>query len=100
MVRKNKGQLVMVLALGVLLMLVVAFSAMQGGGEEYRGEMRTKTLVYESDAANRIGLYWMDDEANLRKATPEEIENCKKRYPNEQIPRCQTTYYEHDDNEQ
>ncbi len=93
----------MVVALGVLLMLVVAFSAMQGGGEEYRGEMRAKTLVYESDGDNRMGLYWMDDEANLRKATPEEIENCEKTYLNdlnEQIPRCQTTYYEQDDNEQ
>jgi hypothetical protein len=98
--RKNKGQMLVALALGLLLMLVAVFSAIRGG-EEDKGEMRTKTLVYENDGNNRIGLYWMDDDkSNLRKATPEEIRRCEKLHPDEQIPLCQTTYYEKDENKQ
>ena len=42
----------------------------------------------------------MDDEANTRKATSDEIRNCEKLHPEEAIPICQTTYYEKDENEQ
>jgi hypothetical protein len=87
------------LALGLLLMLVAVFSAIHGG-EEDKGEIRTKTLVYENDGNSRIGLYWMDDKSNLRKATPEEIRRCEKLHPDEQIPLCRTTYYEKDENKQ
>lgn len=73
------------------------------GEEEYEGEMRTKSLVYDADPYGKIGLYWMDDEvndeANRRKATPEEIERCEKLHPDEAMPICQTTYYEKDENE-
>lgn len=93
-----KDQTLLMLALGFLLMLAVVFSAMRGDGEEYKGELRTKSLVYESDDNGRIGLYWMDDKANLRKATPDEIRRCEKLHPDEEIPICQTTYYERDEN--
>jgi hypothetical protein len=56
--------------------------------------------VYENDGNSRIGLYWMDDKSNLRKATPEEIRRCEKLHPDEQIPLCRTTYYEKDENKQ
>ncbi len=98
--RKNKGQMLLALVLGLLLMLVAVFSAIRGGEDEYKGEVRTKTLVYESDGNSRIGLYWMDDEANLKKATPEEIRRCEKLHPDEQVPLCQTTYYEKNENKQ
>lgn len=89
-----------VLALGLLFILVAVFSSMRGE-EEYGGEMRTKSLVYDADPYGKIGLYWMDDEANTRKkATPEEIERCEKLHPDEAMPICQTTYYEKDENEQ
>ena len=97
--RKNKGQMLVALALGLLLMLVAVISALRGG-EEDKGELRTKTLVYENDGNNKIGLYWMDDKENLRKATPEEIKRCEKLHPDEQIPLCQTTYYEKDEDKQ
>jgi hypothetical protein len=42
----------------------------------------------------------MDDKANMRKATPEEIRSYEKLHPNVAIPVCQTTYYEQDENEQ
>jgi hypothetical protein len=96
---ENKGQMIVVLALGLLLMLMAVFSSMRGG-EEYVGEMRTKSLVYDADSYGKIGLYWMDDEANTRKATSDEIRNCEKLHPEEAIPICQTTYYEKDENEQ
>ncbi len=88
-----------VLALGLLMLLVALFSSMRGG-EEYGGEMRTKSLVYDADPQGKIGLYWMDNEANTRKATPEEIKGCEKLHPDEALPICQTTYYEKDENEQ
>jgi hypothetical protein len=97
--RQNKGQMLAVLALGLLFMFVAMFSSM-GGGEEYGGEMRTKSLVYDADSQGKIGLYWMDNEANKRKATSEEIRSCEKLHPDEAIPICQTTYYEKDENEQ
>lgn len=97
--KKNKEQTLVVLALGFLVMLAAVFSAMRGG-EEYKGEMRTKSLVYESDGTAGIGLYWMDDKANLRKATPEEVERCKELHPDEVIPVCQTAYYEESENKQ
>jgi hypothetical protein len=96
---ENKGQMIVVFALGLLLMLMAVFSSMRGG-EEYVGEMRTKSLVYDADSYGKIGLYWMDDEANTRKATSDEIRNCEKLHPEEAIPICQTTYYEKDENEQ
>ena len=86
------------LALGLLLMLVVVFSSMRGG-EEYGGEMRTKSLVYDADSYSKTGLYWMDDKANMRKATPEEIERCKVQHPDEAVPICQTIYFKQDENE-
>ncbi len=95
----NQKQTLVGLGLGLLLMLVAVFSAMCGG-EEDKGEMRTKTLVYDADPYGKIGLYWMDDEANMRKATPEEVERCEKLRPNEVIPDCHITYYEKDENEQ
>jgi hypothetical protein len=98
--RKNIGQALVVLALGLLLMLVVVFSAMRSGDDEYTGEMRTKSLVYDTDSDGKLGLYWMDDQANSRKATPEEIKRCDKLHPDEAIPVCQTTYYEKADNKQ
>lgn len=88
-----------VLALGLLMLLVALFSTMRGE-EEYGGEMRTKSLVYDADPQGKIGLYWMDNEANTRKATPEEIKSCEKLHPDEAVPICQTTYYEKDENEQ
>lgn len=93
--------MLVVLALSLLFILVVAFSSMRGG-EEDRGEVRTKSLVYDADPRGKIGLYWMDDEANtrLRKADSEEIERCEKLHPGEAMPTCQTTYYEKDENEQ
>lgn len=96
---KNKGQILVVLALGLLIMLMTVFSSMRGG-EEYEGEMRTKTLVYDADPRGKIGLYWIDDEANKRKATSEEIKRCEELHPDEKIPICQTTYYDKDENEQ
>jgi hypothetical protein len=95
---ENKGQVLAVLALGLLLMLVVVFSSMRGG-EEYGGEMRTKSLVYDADPQGKIGLYWVDNEAKTSKATPEEIERCEELHPDEAVPVCQTTYYEQDENE-
>ena len=97
--RENKGQMLAVLVLGLLFILVAVFSSMSGG-EEYGGEMRTKSLVYDADSYGKIGLYWMDNEANRRKATSEEIERCEKLHPDEAMPVCQTTYYEKDENEQ
>lgn len=97
--RENKGQMLAVLTLGLLFMFVAVFSSM-GDGEEDRGEMRTKSLVYDADPNGKIGLYWMDNEANRRKATSEEIRSCEKLHPDEAIPICQTTYYEKDENEQ
>ena len=90
--KENKGQILVVLALGLLMMLVAAFSAMRGEGEP-EGKMQTKSLVYDADSHGRIGLYWMDDKANTKKATPEEIERCQKLHPDEAIPVCKTTYY-------
>jgi hypothetical protein len=87
-----------VLALGLLLILVAVFSSLRGA-EEHGGEIRTKSLVYDADPQGKIGLYWMDDEANMHKATPEEIERCEELHPNEVVPVCQTTYYEQDENE-
>ncbi len=104
--KTNVGQALVVLALGSLMMLVVVFSAIKGGGgekyqgEQYQGELRSKTLMYESDGSGNLGLYWRDDGVNLRKATPEEIEYCKKIYPDEHIPLCHTTYYKVNDSEQ
>ena len=97
--RGNKGQMIVVLALGLLLMLMAVFSSMRGG-EEDGGEMRTKSLVYDADSYGKIGLYWMDDKANMRKATSEEVNSCEKLHPNEAIPICQTTYYEKDEDKQ
>jgi hypothetical protein len=97
--RENKGQLIMVLALGLLLMLMAVFSSMRSG-EGYGGEMRTKSLVYDADSYGKIGLYWMDDKAKMRKATSEEVRSCEKLHPNEAIPICQTTYYEKAEDEQ
>ena len=76
-------------------MLVALLSAMRGGEEEYKkGEAQTKTLVYENNDGGGMGLYWMDEKANLSKATPEEIRLSEMLYPNEVIPVCKTTYYE------
>jgi hypothetical protein len=97
--RGNKGQMLVVLALGLLLMLMTVFSSMRSG-EEYGGEMRTKSLVYNADSYGKIGLYWMDDKAKMRKATSEEVRSCEKLHPNEAIPICQTTYYEKAEDEQ
>jgi hypothetical protein len=97
--RGNKGQMLVVLALGLLLMLMTVFSSMRSG-EEYGGEMRTKSLVYDADSYGKIGLYWMDDKAKMRKATSEEVRSCEKLHPNEAIPICQTTYYEKAEDEQ
>jgi hypothetical protein len=97
--RENKGQMLAVLALGLLFIFVAVLSSMRDG-EEDGGEMRTKSLVYDADPNGKIGLYWMDNEANRRKATPEEIRSCEKLHPDEAIPICQTTYYEKDENEQ
>ncbi len=96
---ENKGQMIVVLALGLLLMLMAVFSSMRSG-EEDGGEMRTKSLVYDADSYGKIGLYWMDDKANMRKATSEEVRSCEKLHPNEAIPICQTTYYEKDEDKQ
>jgi hypothetical protein len=62
--------------------------------------MRAKSLVYDADSYGKTGLCWMDDKANMRKATPEEIRSYERLHPNEAIPVCQTTYYEQDENEQ
>jgi hypothetical protein len=97
--RGNKGQMLVVLALGLLLMLMTVFSSMRSG-EEYGGEMRTKSLVYDADSYGKIGLYWMNDKAKMRKATSEEVRSCEKLHPNEAIPICQTTYYEKAEDEQ
>lgn len=97
--KENKGQMLAVLTLGLLFMFVAVFSSM-GDGEEDGGEMRTKSLVYDADPDGKIGLYWMDNEANRRKATSEEIRSCEKLHPDEAIPICQTTYYEKDENKQ
>ncbi len=91
--------MLVVLVLGLLLMLMAVFSSLRGG-EEYGGEMRTKSLVYDADSYGKIGLYWMDDKAKRSKATSEEIKSCEKLHPEEAIPICQTTYYEKDKNEQ
>lgn len=88
------------LALGLLFVLVAVFSSMRNGEEYEGGEMRTKSLVYDADSNGKIRLYWMDNEANMRKATSEEIRSCEKLHPDEPIPICQTTYYEKDKNEQ
>jgi hypothetical protein len=95
---KNKGQMLALLALGLMFIFVVLFSSMRDP-QEYGGEMRTKSLVYDADPQGKIGLYWMDDEANTRKATSEEIERCEELHPNEEVPICQTTYFEKDENE-
>lgn len=92
---KNQKQTLVGLGLGLLLMLVAVFSAMCGG-EENKGEMRTKTLVYDADPYGKIGLYWMDDKSNMSKATPEEVQRCEKLRPNGVMPDCQITYYEKD----
>jgi hypothetical protein len=97
--RKNERQTLIVLAVGLLLMLAVVFSAMRGEDED-KGKMRTKSLVYENNGNGSIGLYWMDDESNLRKATPEEIRRCKEVYPDEVVPTCQTNYYEKEEDRQ
>jgi len=91
--------MIVVLALGLLLMLMAVFSSMRSG-EEYVGEMRTKSLVYDADSYGKIGLYWMDDKDKMRKATAEEIRSCEKLHPNEAIPICQTTYYEKSEDKQ
>ena len=96
---KNKGQILAILVLGILVMFVALVSSMRSG-EELGGEMRTKSLVYAADPQGKIGLYWVDNEANTRKATSEEIERCEELHPDEAIPICQTTYYEKDENEQ
>ena len=105
--KTNVGQALVVLALGSLMMLVVVFSTIKGGGgEKYQGEhgeqgeLRSKTLMYESDGSGNLGLYWRDDGVNLRKATPEETEHCKKIHPDEHIPLCHTAYYKLNDSEQ
>ncbi len=92
--RETKGQMLALLALSLLFVLVVAVFSLMRDEEEYGGEMRTKSLVYDADPNGKIGLYWMDNEANMRKATSEEIRSCEKLHPNEAIPICQTTYYE------
>src|SRR4028118_496587 len=65
--KTNVGQALVVLALGSLMMLVVVFSAIKGGGgEKYQGEhgeqgeLRSKTLMYESDGSGNLELYWRD----------------------------------------
>ncbi len=91
--------MIVVLVLGLLLMLMAVFSSMRSE-EEYGGEMRTKSLVYDANSYGKIGLYWMDDKSNMRKATSEEIRSCEKLHPDEAIPICQTTYYEEAEDEQ
>ena len=49
-----------VLPLGLLLILMAVFSSMRSG-EEYGGEMRTKSLVYDADSYSKTGLYWIDE---------------------------------------
>lgn len=88
--------MLVVLALGLLFILVAVFSSMRGG-EEHGGKLRTKSLVYDADPHGKIRLYWIDDEANRRKATSEEIKGCEKLHPDEAVPICQTTYYEKDE---
>ena len=97
--KENKGQILVVLVLGLLMMLAAVLSTMRGGGEGYEAEMRTKSLVYSIDSG-KMALYWMDDEANLHKATPEEIRRCEELHPDEVPPICQTTYYEKHEDEQ
>ena len=97
--RENRGQMLAILALGLVIISVAVFSSMRGG-EDYGSEMRTKSLVFDADAQDKIGLYWMDDEAKMSKATPEEIKRCEELHPDEAIPICRTTYYEKDENEQ
>lgn len=99
--KNQRRTLVVLAAVGFLLMVVALLSTMRGGEEEYKkGEARTKTLVYENnDSGGGLGLYWMDEKANLSKATPEEINLCEKLYPNEVIPECKTTYHEKVENE-
>jgi hypothetical protein len=96
--RKNKGQMLAVLVLGILVMFVALASSMRSG-EEVGGEMRTKSLLYAADPQGKIGLYWVDNDANTRKATAEEVRRCEELHPDEAIPICQTTYYEKDENE-
>lgn len=87
--------------MGLLLMMLAVFSAMRGGEEDHKGELRTKTLIYDAGPDDRIGLYWMDDKENImRKATSAELGRCEELHPNEGIPICQTTYYEEDGKEQ
>jgi hypothetical protein len=86
------------LALGLLFISVTVLSSMLNG-EESGGEMRTKSLMYDTDAQGKIGLYWMEDEAKTSKATPEEIERCEEQHPDEAVPICQTIYYKKDENE-
>ncbi len=90
--------MLVVLALGLLFILMAVFSSLRGE-EEDGGELRTKSLMYDADSYGKIGLYWIDNEANKRKATSEEIERCEKLHPDEAMPICQTTYYEKDENE-
>jgi hypothetical protein len=97
--RVNKGQMLVVLSLALLMVLMGVFSSMRSE-EEQRGEIRTKSLVYDADPNGKIGLYWMDDEGKMHKATSEEIQRCEKLHPDEAILICQTTYYEKDENEQ
>lgn len=94
--RKNKQQILVALTLGLLLMLVAVFSVMRGGGEEDKGEIRTKSLVYDTDSKGKLGLYWMDDKAkaNKGKVTSAELRRCEELHPDEVVPICQTTYYE------
>ncbi len=88
----------MVIAMMLLLILVpVTLATMRSGSKEEppKGEPRTKTLAYYADSNRKISLHWVDEELNaLRKATDEEIEQCKKLRPEEKIPICKTTYYD------
>lgn len=99
---ENKRRVLVGIALGLLLLMAAMFSAVRGGEEEYKGEMRTKLLIYYADPDGKLGLYWMDDEtkAIVRKATSDEIGRCAELYPDEAVPICQTPYYEKDENEQ
>jgi hypothetical protein len=100
--RENNKQMLVGLALGLLLLIVAAFSTLRGDEEEYKGEVRTKSLIYDADPNGKLGLYWIDDKAkeNVRKATPEEVRRCGELHPDQAVPICQTTYYEKDEDKQ